>query len=80
MPELKDREVKKITRRYTGLSSTETVVRLRERYTRRRDAVQRFTDRLDKGGLADAAQILSLRAVGVSEEEIEGLLLRYGKE
>lgn len=78
MSELTDREVEKITRRYTGLTSSQTVVRLREKYTRRRDAVERFTDRLEKAGFVDQEEILSLRALGVSEEEITALVERYG--
>ncbi|MCB9931788.1 MAG: hypothetical protein H6841_00025 [Planctomycetes bacterium] len=78
MSELSDREVEKITRRYTGLTSSQTVVRLREKYTRRRDAVQRFTDRLEKSGFVDQEEILSLRALGVSEDEIKALVERYG--
>ncbi|MCA8916680.1 MAG: hypothetical protein KDB90_14905 [Planctomycetes bacterium] len=79
MSELTDRDVEKITRRYTGLTSSQTVVRLRERYTRRREAVQKFTERLQKsGGFVDDAEIITLRAVGVSEEEIEALVEAYG--
>jgi hypothetical protein len=78
MSELTDREVEKITRRYTGLTSSQTVVRLREKYTRRRQAVERFTDRLEKSGFADLEEILSLRSLGVSEEEIRALVERYG--
>lgn len=50
---------------------------LREKYTRRRDAIQRFTERLEKGGFPDEAEIESLRAVGVSEGEIAGLVDKY---
>ena len=79
MSELTDREVEKITRRYTGLTSSQTVVRLREKYTRRREAVQRFTERLEKsGGFVDDAEILTLRSLGVSEEEIKALVEAYG--
>jgi len=79
MSELTDRDVEKITRRYTGLTSSQTVVRLRERYTRRREAVQKFTERLQKsGGFVDDAEIITLRAVGVSEEEIDALVEAYG--
>lgn len=75
MSELTDREVEKITRRYTGLTSSQTVVRLREKYTRRREAVQKFTERLQKsGGFVDDAEIITLRAVGVSEDEIKALV------
>lgn len=79
MSELSDRDVEKITRRYTGLTSSQTVTRLRERYTRRREAVQKFTERLQKsGGFVDDAEVLTLRAVGVSEEEIKALVEAYG--
>lgn len=79
MSELTDREVEKITRRYTGLTSSQTVVRLREKYTRRREAVQKFTERLQKsGGFVDDAEIITLRAVGVSEDEIKALVDAYG--
>ncbi|MCG3185161.1 MAG: hypothetical protein ICCCNLDF_03349 [Planctomycetes bacterium] len=78
MSELTDREVEKITRRYTGLTSSQTVVRLREKYTRRRQAVEKFTDRLQKSGFVDQEEILSLRALGVSEEEIKALVENYG--
>jgi len=78
MSELTDREVEKITRRYTGLTSSQTVVRLREKYTRRRQAVEKFTDRLQKSGFVDQEEILSLRALGVSEEEIKALVEHYG--
>jgi len=78
MYELTDREVEKITRRYTGLTSSQTVLRLREKYTRRRQAVEKFTDRLQKSGFVDQEEILSLRALGVSEEEITALVDRYG--
>lgn len=79
MSELSDRDVEKITRRYTGLTSSQTVTRLRERYNRRREAVQKFTERLEKtGGFVDDAEVLTLRAVGVSEEEIKALVEAYG--
>ena len=78
MSELTDREVEKITRHYTGLTSSQTVVRLREKYTRRRQAVEKFTDRLQKSGFVDQEEILSLRALGVSEEEIKALVEHYG--
>lgn len=76
MPE--DQSVERITRRYQGLNPKETAVRLRESYTRKREAIQRFTDRVEKDGFVDDAEIESLRAVGVSEEEIEALVERYG--
>ena len=58
--------------------ATETAMRLREKYTRRRDAIQRFTDRMQKSGLADEAELETLRAVGVSESEIRALVEKYG--
>lgn len=57
---------------------TETAMRLREKYTRRRDAIERFTDRLQKSGFADEAELETLRAVGVSESEIQALVEKYG--
>lgn len=79
MQELNDREVEKVTRRYKGLTSSQTVTRLREKYTTRVGAVRKFTERLQKtGGFVDEAEIISLRAVGVSEEEIEALVEQYG--
>jgi len=79
MADMTDRDVEKITRRYTGLTSNQTVTRLREKYTRRREAVERFTDRLEKsGGFVDDAEVLSLRALGVSEAEISALVEAYG--
>ena len=78
MRDMNDRDVEKVTRRYRGLTSSQTVSRLRDRYTKRLDAVQKFTDRLQKnGGLVDDAEVIALRAVGVSEEEIEALVERY---
>lgn len=59
-------------------STTETAMRLREKYTRRRDAIQRFTDRMVKSGFADEAELETLRAVGVSESEIRALVEKYG--
>jgi len=53
-------------------------MRLREKYTRRRDAIQRFTDRMEKSGIADEAELETLRAVGVSESEIQALVEKYG--
>ncbi len=71
--------VEKITRRYGGLNPKETAIRLRESYTRKRDAIQRFTDRLEKsGGFVDQTEIDTLRKVGVSEEEIQALIESYG--
>lgn len=79
MYDMTDREVEKVTRRYKGLTSAQTVTRLREKYTTRVDAVRKFTERLQKtGGFVDEAEIISLRAVGVSEEEIEALVEQYG--
>lgn len=76
MPEL---DVDKVTRKYVGLNPKETALRLRENYTRKREAIQKFTDRLEKsGGFVDDAEIETLRAVGVSEEEIKALVEAYG--
>jgi hypothetical protein len=79
MEDMTDRDVEKITRRYTGLTSNQTVTRLREKFERRRDAVQTFTDRLEKtGGFVDDAEVLALRSLGVSEQEINEIAARYG--
>lgn len=75
---LDDRAVEKITRRYAGLKPAETAVRLREKYTRRREAISRFTETLVREGFVDDAEVVTLRAVGVSEEEIEALVEKYG--
>ncbi|MCC7508425.1 MAG: hypothetical protein IT464_03505 [Planctomycetes bacterium] len=50
---------------------------LREKYVRRRTAIQRFTERLQRGGPADHAEIQTLRDVGVSEDEIKVLVAQY---
>lgn len=76
---MSDNEVRKMTKRYTGLTPRETATRLQERYQRRRDAVERFTDVLEQEGLVDDGMMLSLRAMGVTEAEIVGLIERYGK-
>ncbi|MBK8207777.1 MAG: hypothetical protein IPK87_13465 [Planctomycetes bacterium] len=74
-----DMDVDKVTRRYVGLNPKETALRLRESYTRKRDAIQKFTDRVQKsGGFVDEAEIETLRAVGVSEDEIKALVEAYG--
>ncbi len=74
-----DMDVDKVTRRYVGLNPKETALRLRESYTRKRDAIQKFTDRVQKsGGFVDDAEIETLRAVGVSEDEIKALVEAYG--
>jgi hypothetical protein len=79
MEDMTDRDVERITRRYTGLTSNQTVTRLREKFERRRDAVQTFTDRLEKtGGFVDDAEVLALRALGVSDKEINDIVERYG--
>ncbi|MBX3460239.1 MAG: hypothetical protein KF696_09825 [Planctomycetes bacterium] len=76
MPEL---DVDKVTRKYVGLNPKETALRLRETYTRKREAIQKFTERLEKsGGFVDDAETETLRAVGVSEEEIKALVEAYG--
>ena len=79
MQDMTDRQVEKVTRRYKGLTSSQTVTRLREKYNTRLDAVRKFTNRLEKtGGFVDEAEVLTLRAVGVSEEEIKALVEQYG--
>jgi alkylhydroperoxidase family enzyme len=79
MEDMTDRDVEKITRRYTGLTSSQTVTRLREKYERRREAVKTFTDRLEKsGGFVDEAEVMALRSLGVSDEEINDIVGRYG--
>jgi hypothetical protein len=79
MEDMTDRDVEKITRRYTGLTSNQTVTQLREKYERRREAVQTFTDRLEKtGGFVDEAEVLALRSLGVTESEINDIVGRYG--
>jgi hypothetical protein len=72
--------VERITSRYQGLNPKETATRLRERYDVKRDAIKRFTDRIEKSeGFIDEAELETLRAVGVSEEEIKALVEQYGK-
>lgn len=73
-----DRAVDKITRRYAGLKPGETAIRLREKYTRRREAITTFTEKLVREGFVDDAEVMTLRAVGVSEEEIQALVEKYG--
>lgn len=79
MPDqMDDRTVEKITRRYAGLKPGETALRLREKYTRRREAITTFTEKLVREGFVDEAEVMTLRAVGVSEEEIAALVEKYG--
>jgi hypothetical protein len=52
----------------------ETAVILRKKYTQRRAAIQRFTERLQKGVYPDDAELNTLRVVGVSEPEIRELV------
>lgn len=73
-----DRAVDKITRRYAGLKPGETAIRLREKYTRRREAITTFTEKLVREGFVDDSEVMTLRAVGVSEEEIQALVEKYG--
>jgi alkylhydroperoxidase family enzyme len=74
-----EQNVERITRRYQGLNPQETAIRLKENYSRKREAIQRFTDRLEKsGGFVDDAEVETLRNVGVSEEEIKALVEQYG--
>jgi len=54
----------------------ETARILRQKYTRRREAIQRFTERLEKGIFPDDAEVHSLREAGVSEPEIRALVER----
>lgn len=75
---MEDRAVEKLTRRYAGLKPGETAVRLREKYTRRREAITTFTEKLVREGFVDDAEVMTLRAVGVSEEEIAALVDKYG--
>ncbi len=55
-------------------SGHETAVLLRQKYTRRRAAIQRFTERISKGNFPDDAELKILRDVGVSEGEIRELV------
>lgn len=75
---LDDRAVEKITRRYAGLKPQETAIRLREKYTRRREVIAKFTEKLVRDGFVDDAEVVALRAVGVTEEEIQQLVEKYG--
>jgi hypothetical protein len=75
---LDDRAVEKITRRYAGLKPQETAIRLRETYTRRREVIAKFTEKLVRDGFVDDAEVVALRAVGVTEEEIQQLVEKYG--
>ncbi|MCB9931789.1 MAG: hypothetical protein H6841_00030 [Planctomycetes bacterium] len=58
-------------------SVDETTRLLRQKYTRRREAIKRFTERLQKGVYPDDAETNLLRDVGVSEAEIRGLVEQY---
>lgn len=73
--------VDKATRRYFNLrgsapsSKHETAAILKSRYERRRAAIERFTDRLEKtGGYVDEAERLPLLELGVTEIEIDTLV------
>jgi alkylhydroperoxidase family enzyme len=80
VPEHEDEAVSKMTRRYAGLNPTQTATKLREKYTHRVRAIQRFTERLARtSGWVDGAEIETLRAVGVSEDEIRRLVEMYAK-
>ena len=61
-------------------SASDTAMILRQKYTRRREAIQRFTERLAKGGFPDEAELNTLRNVGVSEQEIKGLVAQFGSD
>ena len=74
---LDDRAVEKITQRYAGLKPAETAIRLREKYTRRREAIARFTEKLVRDGAVDENEVTNMRAVGVTEEEIQQLIEKY---
>jgi hypothetical protein len=75
-----EQTVEKITTRYFNLGAIDPATRVREKYARRKTAIVRFTERLERSeGWVDEAEIESLRAVGVSEDEIKGLLVRYGR-
>lgn len=65
----------KVTRKLPS-EVQETARLLRQKYTRRREAIQRFTERLEKGVFPDEAEIHSLRTAGVSEPEIKALVER----
>jgi len=68
----------KATQKVTPSSNgSDTAMILRQKYTRRREAIQRFTERLQKGGIPDEAELNTLRNVGVSEQEIKGLVAQY---
>lgn len=71
--------VEKITRRYTDLRPPrDKVTQIRDIYARRRDAIQKFTDRIEKtGGFVDDAELETLREAGVGEDEIKALVKRY---
>ncbi len=78
-PEHDEQTVEKITRRYVNLSVKDTVTRVLEKYTRRIEAIKRFTDRVSRNGWVDEAEIETLRAVGVGEAEIQGLIEQYAQ-
>ncbi|CAG0994368.1 hypothetical protein PLCT2_02660 [Planctomycetaceae bacterium] len=78
-PEHDEQTVEKITRRYVNLAVKDPVTRVLEKYTRRLEAIKRFTDRVVRNGWVDEAEIETLRAVGVGEEEIKGLIEQYSK-
>lgn len=78
-PEHDEQTVEKITRRYVNLSVKDPVTRVLEKYTRRLEAIKRFTDRVARNGWVDEAEIETLRAVGVGESEIKGLIEQYAQ-
>lgn len=78
-PEHDEQTVEKITRRYVNLAVKDPVTRVLEKYTRRLEAIKRFTDRVVRNGWVDEAEIETLRAVGVGEAEIKGLIEQYAK-
>ncbi|MCA8913537.1 MAG: hypothetical protein KDB82_17765 [Planctomycetes bacterium] len=78
MIEQDEQTVEKITRRYY-VKPQDKVTALRDTYRLRRAAIKRFTERLEKtGGFIDEAEIESLRAAGVNEDEIKALVDAYG--
>ncbi len=72
-----DPNLDKSTRRLPTTPGHQTAMLLREKYVRRRTAIQRFTERLQRGDPADHAEIQTLRDVGVSEDEIKVLVAQY---
>lgn len=74
---VQDRPAKATQKVTPSSNGNDTAMILRQKYTRRREAIQRFTERLQKGGIPDEAELNTLRNVGVSEQEIKGLVAQY---